>query len=101
MTHTPPLPEAATSPYPIEEAPHEHPTGPNGEPIHFATAEELEPARLTTEAKALIGVAAALALGTVGALAAALFRKPKAAAPKRRTARKTASRKPVRRTAAA
>ena len=94
MTDLPPLPEAAQAPYPIQEPPHEHPTGPNGEPLHFAMdADEPEPTRLTTEAKALLGVAAALALGAVTAIAATFFRRQPKPAPKRR--------KPARRTATA
>lgn len=98
MTDLPPLPEAATAPYPIKEAPHEHPAGPSGEPIRYAMdADEPEPARLTGEAKALLGVAAGLALGVVAAIAATLFRRSgePQPAPKRRAARKTPARKPA------
>lgn len=101
MTDLPPLPEAATSIYPIEEPPHTPPTGPNGEPLRFAMdADAPEPAQLTGEAKALLGVVAAVALGTVTALAATLLRKRQPrSAPIRR--RKTAARKPGRRAATA
>ena len=98
MTDLPPLPEAAQAPYPIQEPPHEHPTGPNGEPLHFAMdADEPERVRLTTEGKALLGVAAALALGAVAAIGATFFRKPPKPAPRRRKA----ARKSPRRTATA
>lgn len=98
MTDLPPLPEAATAPYPIQEAPHAHPAGPNGEPIQFAMdADEPEPARLTGEAKALLGVFAAIAVGAVTAIAATFFRRQPEPqpAPKRRAARKPAARKPA------
>ena len=104
MTDLPPLPEAATAPYPIQEPPHEHPTGPGGEPLRLAMdADAPEPVRLTNEAKALLGVAAALALGAVTAIAATFFRKRPEPRPAKRkpAARKTAARKPTRRTATA
>jgi hypothetical protein len=62
-------------------------------------ADEPEPVRLTTEAKALLGVAAALALGAVTALAATFLRKRSDSRPAER--RKPAARKSTRRTAAA
>ena len=84
MTDMPPLPEAATSPYPIEEPPHDHA---NGELLGFAMdADAPEPVHLTGESKALLGVTAALALGAVTAIAAILFRKRPARKATRRTA---------------
>ena len=96
MTDLPPLPEAATTIYPIEEPPHDH----AGEPLGYAMdADPPEPVRLTGEAKALLGVTAALALGAVTAIAALVFRKrpePKPAARRR----KATAHKPARRASA-
>lgn len=79
MTDLPPLPEAATSPYPIQEPPHEDVARP------FAMdADEPEPIRLTGEGKALLGIAAALALGAVTAIAATVLRKRPAPKPAKR-----------------
>jgi len=97
MTQTPPIPEAGQSPYPIEEPPHQHLTGPSGEPLHFADAVQEEHGRLTREAMALLGVAAAIGIGAIGALASMAYRRM--AKPAKRTAK--AKRPPARKAARA
>ena len=96
MTQTPPIPEAGQSPYPIEEPPHEHPTGPNGEPLHFADAVQEEHGRLTREAMALLGVAAAIGIGALGALARMAFKRSAKPAKRAARAKRAPARKPAR-----
>ena len=70
MSHNPPIPEAAQSPYPIEEAPHEHADG----------AEALQVAKDIAEAKQRraasarqIGMGAAIGIGSAAIVAGLLY----------------------------
>ncbi|RYD51556.1 MAG: hypothetical protein EOP60_10765 [Sphingomonadales bacterium] len=70
MSHTPPVPEAAQSIYPIEEPPHAHDEG----------GEALKAARELTEAKARrsasarqIGMGAAIGIGSAAIVAGLLY----------------------------
>lgn len=111
MTHTPPVPEANQSPYPIEEAPHQHADLP---PVQATS--EADPESLKQRAEALVekvgdfgaenrtiaGIGAAIALGAIATVTAILFtrRTPAKPAPAKRRqasakprARKTPARK--------
>ena len=70
MSHQPPLPEAAQSPYPIEEPPHEHVEG----------SEALKAVREIAEAKQRwspsarqLGMGAAIGVGSAAIVAGLLY----------------------------
>jgi len=98
MSHTPPVPDANQSPFPIEEAPHPEPALPP-----LAAANDSEPASLKDRARELIdqvpnvdvdsrtlvGIGAAIALGAAATVAAVFFtRRSPSRAPKKRAAAK-------------
>ena len=70
MSHTPPVPEANQSPYPIEEAPHEHDEG--GEALKAAREQSDATKRRTASARQ-IGMGAAIGIGSAAIVAGLLY----------------------------
>lgn len=103
MSHQPPIPEAAQSPYPREEPPHTHVELPplvesGGEPSisHRARTFLSEVTDRAEDTRAIVGVGAAIALGvaaTVAALLLARRRAPAPSSPKGRPAAKSVAKR--------
>jgi hypothetical protein len=70
MSHTPPVPEAAQSPYPVQEPPHEHHEG--GEALQAAKAIALAKERWSPNARQ-IGMGAAIGIGSAAIVAGLLY----------------------------
>lgn len=70
MSHKPPVPEAAQSPYPIEEAPHAHDEG--GEALK-AARELVEAKKRWSPTAKQIGLGAAVGIGSAAIVAGLLF----------------------------
>ncbi|WP_404338268.1 hypothetical protein AB2M62_05005 [Sphingomonas sp. MMS12-HWE2-04] len=72
MTKTPPVPHENQSPYPIEEAPHEHAHDGEGEAIH-AAKQIAEAKKRWSPDKRQIGMGAAIGVGSAAIVAGLLF----------------------------
>jgi hypothetical protein len=70
MSHNPPIPEAAQSPYPIEEAPHEHEEG--GEALKAVKQLAQAKERWSPSARQL-GMGAAIGIGSAAIVAGLLY----------------------------
>lgn len=86
MTHSPPVPPANQSPYPIAEPPHPHPP----EPPVTAVAKNAPADELRVSPGLIIGAVTAIAAVAAGVTALLLHRREKPAAKPRRPRKRKA-----------
>lgn len=87
MTTTPPVPPANTSPFPIEEPPHT-PTAPTAAKSSSSSDEWAAPTKQGWSIGKIVGAAAGVGAIAIG-VAAVLFPRDSAAAPKKTKKRKS------------